>query len=479
MVHPRIVPWPDSEELVELKEWFYAEKFSGRASDMDMRTRAIQRVKCYQSKGSQYLPHVIDSTAQITSAVLLDEERLARGKDSMFAVRLSYAMALIRFVNGLLDPTQQSQFAIPLHTLAQRVGLSSWFVDLRHWGTHERELPSIDMLRMAAREALEWLWEHYWNDDELQEDENSANEEESEENEGFIAEIKRLVQAGAALEEALIEHRWVWEDGNKNLISSTNFAVEDGKTTNHRTQSTSPHQRIHGYVGDCREHWRRSTERKQFVEIAFEKGRPILFELFMAKLAGFDLEVLQWVAQSYREQTAGGKSTLLRRKYASWTELKRKYLRGYVSNLNLHNLAANWSQWEAVINEHSSFLTLWICASLLKRLQDHKCQAISRKKRRKRKQTDSFIELESRITALVERLSKRFSSSDAKLYDLPPSEHTTNTASTQPSMAGASDILSDLAGLRQRLEKPSTSRAHEIKLWDPHPNWEPRPFGIL
>lgn len=472
MVHPRIVPWSDPEELVELKEWFYADKFGERPSEMDMRIRAIQRVKCYQSKGSQYLPHVIDSTAQITSAVLLDEERLARGKDSMFAVRLSYAMALIRFVNGLLDPTQQSQFAIPLHTLAQRVGLSSWFVDLRHWGTHERELPSIDMLRLAAKEALEWLWEHYWNDDELQEEENS--EEESEQNEGSKGKIERLVQKGAAMEEALAEYRWVWEDGSKNLISSTNFGVEDDKKTHRRTQSMSPHERIHDYVGDCREHWRRSTEKELFVETAIEKGRPALLDLFMAKLAGFDLEVLQWVAKSYREQTAGGNASLLRRKYPSWAELKRKYLRNYVSSLNLNTLAANWSQWEAVIEAQPSFLTLWICTSILKRLQEQKNQSIARRKRKKRRQAGSFVELESRIIALVERLSKRFSSSDTKLYDLPPSQDAIKPRTVQSS---TSDILNDLAGLRQRLSEPAKS--HQIKLWSPHPNWEPRPFGIL
>ncbi|QLQ78590.1 hypothetical protein HG537_0A08370 [Torulaspora globosa] len=472
MVHARVVPWSSPEELVELKEWFYGDKFSEKSSDVDMRIRAIQRVKCYQSKGSQYLPHVIDSTGQITSAVLLDEERLMRGKDSMFAVRLSYAMALIRFVNGLLDPTQRSQFAIPLHTLAQRVGLSSWFVDLRHWGTHERELPSIDMLRLASKEALEWLWEHYWNDDELQED--SSNEEESEGNDGLIAEIKRLVQMGTEMEEMIIEYKWIWEDGSKNLISSTNFGVEDKKT-----QTTSPHERIHDYIGDCRDHWRRTTEKKLFVEVAFEKGRRALLDLFMAKLAGFDLEMLQWVAESYRKQTIGGKSTLLRRKYATWTELKKKYLKNYVSNLNLNNLAANWNQWEAVLEKYPSFLTLWICNSILTRLQDHKGQSMARKKRKKRRQTDNFIELESKITAVIERLSKRFNNSDSKLYDLPPSQDSTNLRTVQPSTTSTNDILNDLAGLRQRLTEPKTTKTHQIKLWNSHPNWQPRPFGIL
>lgn len=473
MVHPRIVPWSDPEELAELKEWFYAEKFGKKSNDADMRTRAIQRVKCYQSKGSQYLPHVIDSTAQITSALLLDEERLARGKDSMFAIRLSYAMALIRFVNGLLDPTQQSQFAIPLHTLAQRVGLSSWFVDLRHWGTHERELPSIDMLRMAAKEALEWLWDHYWNDDELQEDDNSDNDKESEEHESNVTEIKRLIRAGIAQEDVLIECRWVWEDGNKNLISSTNFSVEDNK---HRTATLSPQERLNDYIYKCRELWRRCTDKRSYVEAAFELGSPLLTELFMAKLSGFDLEVLRWVVQSYQAQTSGDKSTLLKRKYPKWNDLKRKCLKGYVSSLNLSNVASYWSQWETVIEANPSFVTLWICASILKRLEDHRAQVSSKKKRKKKRQTGNAVELEPRITAVVESLSKRFSSADAKLYEISTTKPTARPRSAAMQTTDANDILNDLASLRQRLEKP---KPQELKLWSAHPNWEPRPFGVL
>ena len=73
MVHARITPWSYPAELDDLKKWFYAAKTG--SGPKDERTRAIQRVKCYQSKGSQYLPHVVDSTAQITSAILLDERR--------------------------------------------------------------------------------------------------------------------------------------------------------------------------------------------------------------------------------------------------------------------------------------------------------------------------------------------------------------------------------------------------------------------
>ncbi|QPG77370.1 hypothetical protein FOA43_004783 [Brettanomyces nanus] len=76
-------------------------------------------------------------------------------------VRLSYTMSIIKFVNGLLDPCQQSTYAMSLHRLAESIDLPSFFVELRHIGTHER-LPSLEMLRWSAKKALEWLEVNYW-----------------------------------------------------------------------------------------------------------------------------------------------------------------------------------------------------------------------------------------------------------------------------------------------------------------------------
>lgn len=64
-------------------------------------------------------------------------------------------------MNGLLDPGQQSQFALPMHTLARNLNLPASFVEIRHAATHE-ELPSLSVLRTVAVRALDWLWTNYW-----------------------------------------------------------------------------------------------------------------------------------------------------------------------------------------------------------------------------------------------------------------------------------------------------------------------------
>lgn len=76
-------------------------------------------------------------------------------------MRLAYSMALIRFVNGLVDPAQTGPFARSIAGIATQIGLPLWFVELRHAATHE-DLPSLSVLRDAARKAMDWLYERYW-----------------------------------------------------------------------------------------------------------------------------------------------------------------------------------------------------------------------------------------------------------------------------------------------------------------------------
>jgi Las1-like len=73
------------------------------------------------------------------------------------------SLALIRFVNSLLDPLQKRDKSLPLGVLAASAGLPTVFVEVRHWGTHESNLPGNEVLRDMGIRALEWLWRNYWN----------------------------------------------------------------------------------------------------------------------------------------------------------------------------------------------------------------------------------------------------------------------------------------------------------------------------
>lgn len=153
MSHPQVVPWKSNEELSTLMNLFFS------PSDDD-KAKAVRKVKAYLTRGK--LLHSIESTCVLTSIQLNDKP----GADALF-LRASYSMALIRFVNGLLDPYQKAVHAIPLHGLARKLNLPSSFVEIRHIATHEN-LPNLSVLRSLAQSALKWLKENFWSENNLE-----------------------------------------------------------------------------------------------------------------------------------------------------------------------------------------------------------------------------------------------------------------------------------------------------------------------
>ncbi|RPA80737.1 Las1-domain-containing protein [Ascobolus immersus RN42] len=147
----RTVPWRTPAEQHYLKNAL----FKPSPELPDLRQAACDKLTAWSTR--QTLPHVLNASLLFTSAILLDESRAC----STAAVRLSYASAIIRFVNGLLDPLQQGQFANSLVSLAKTAGLPLSFVEVRHACTHE-ELPSLATLQTTAKRAMDWLWNYYW-----------------------------------------------------------------------------------------------------------------------------------------------------------------------------------------------------------------------------------------------------------------------------------------------------------------------------
>lgn len=190
--HPTATPYKYKEELEQLRDWFY--KYNEQS---DLRSRALQKCAAYMTRGN--MPHSIEATSLLTSSRLLDEKlsgvkkatnkyayqdevasdlnvmlneensvsyfqggsQLDESSQDYNTVQLSYTMSIIKFVNGLLDPYQKSTYAMSLNRLAEFLKLPTFFVELRHIGTHEF-LPSVEMLREGCDRALEWLWINYW-----------------------------------------------------------------------------------------------------------------------------------------------------------------------------------------------------------------------------------------------------------------------------------------------------------------------------
>ncbi|GBE78457.1 Las1-domain-containing protein [Sparassis crispa] len=149
---PRRVPWESLSELDQVCSLIYADE-----NDIDAKVQAVNRISAWRAITS--LPHALESTLALLCAILDDSRR--QGLPSLLSLRQSYATALIRLVNGLVDPLQVGAYARSIASIAAQLGLPAWLVELRHAATHE-DLPSIDVLREAAREAMRWLLDNYF-----------------------------------------------------------------------------------------------------------------------------------------------------------------------------------------------------------------------------------------------------------------------------------------------------------------------------
>ena len=489
MYAARIVPWANKSELDDLKKWFYSK---------DQRAKAVSRVKSYQSKGSQYLPHVIDSTSQITSAILLDETDNNVG---MNAVRMAYTMALIRFVNGILDPSQQAQYAIPLHTLARNVGLSSSFVDLRHWGTHERELPSIGMLRITAKEALGWLWDNYWNSQEL---EDIISEEDMDSNDKVdvpldenTTELNRLLLVWPGMIYDFSQNKPVWQNNNTSLISSTNFVVSEKKDK----KSKSPEDKINNYINEWKVLWKQFPEKNDFVAVVMEKYNSLLLHVFILKLNDFSVHYFRWLLTEYSEQLKNKtqsnlkKNNFTKRKanpevfnkhFQSFQDLASKLVKRVLNHINIKNVITHWDTWKEIIAEHPSYLASIVVGILLKKMDVTVNSNSDWRKKKKKKQAENDQTVIRSAVALYQELSESHGKDERDEYEQSFAIKRTETKADSPKMSTQStnSIFDDLANLKKRQmqsttdkEKPTEPR--KVVIWKQAPNWTPKPFGVL
>ncbi|QBM88302.1 ribosomal biogenesis protein LAS1 [Metschnikowia aff. pulcherrima] len=165
-----ITPYKSEAQLLQVQRLCYQE------NDWDSLKSAVTRIQLWQTRGK--LPHAVDATAWLLSAMLNDEgyikakQTLGRSTKNQinhrilsplndFTLRNAYAMALVRFLNGILDPFQQGTFAMALLTIAKDIGFPYAFVEIRHWATHE-QLPSLELLRATSKSALQWLEQNFW-----------------------------------------------------------------------------------------------------------------------------------------------------------------------------------------------------------------------------------------------------------------------------------------------------------------------------
>lgn len=153
MAHLVTFPWIDREEVKSV----YDELFS---SDVNLKRPAVDRISVWKCRVMERLPTAIESTSVLIKAEI-EFEQMTLTHEAELYLRNMYSMALIRFVNHITERGQQYTYARPVHIVAAEFGVPEWIVELRHEATHGA-LPSLNALRAAAKWAIFWLKEQFW-----------------------------------------------------------------------------------------------------------------------------------------------------------------------------------------------------------------------------------------------------------------------------------------------------------------------------
>lgn len=148
----KVAPWSSWAE-------FHGVYLQLTSSSPAERTRGVRRVETWRTRCR--LPVAVDITASFVEIMLNDaylnpETESPRSDNEL---RLMYAMAVVRLVNGIVDRQKPQRMSILER--AQGLEWPQFFVDIRHDASHQN-LPSLPVLRLAAQEAVWLLVERFW-----------------------------------------------------------------------------------------------------------------------------------------------------------------------------------------------------------------------------------------------------------------------------------------------------------------------------
>lgn len=179
---PNISLWINPKEWLQVFSYLFDQD-----SDNISKIKALNHIRCWKFRAE--LPLAVELTFNFFDIILHDpvmeykflKENQIHGMEfdeiqsqhyhntchdiySKFSdshLSMLYGMSIVRLVNGFVDSQQTKIYAQSISRLAEKVNIPRWFVELRHEVTHDK-LPHLDSLRLAANEAIVWLYDFYW-----------------------------------------------------------------------------------------------------------------------------------------------------------------------------------------------------------------------------------------------------------------------------------------------------------------------------
>ncbi|XP_031096651.1 protein LAS1 isoform X2 [Ipomoea triloba] len=151
----KLVPW------LTWEEWSFIgdSLFSSSPLSVDS---ALRRISTWRNRGC--IPVAVDVTASIIEIQQKDpyfrDDVPKRVQLSEGMLAMLYSMAITRLVNGVIEKNRKKN-ELSIAEAAYAIGIPRMLIDVRHEGSH-RDLPSLQLVRLASTKALRWLQSYYW-----------------------------------------------------------------------------------------------------------------------------------------------------------------------------------------------------------------------------------------------------------------------------------------------------------------------------
>ncbi|WVN90311.1 uncharacterized protein L203_105547 [Cryptococcus depauperatus CBS 7841] len=144
---PKRIPWTSHVEFSKLYDMLFSPE-----ADTQSRQRGVARMSIYISSPS--CPSFIHLLHSLVVVDLLPYP--PQNAEEAQRMRMTMGMAIVRFVNGIVDPLQTGLYARPISHLAAILGLPASLIALRHRATHE-DLPPLSLLHQAVGQCIYYL----------------------------------------------------------------------------------------------------------------------------------------------------------------------------------------------------------------------------------------------------------------------------------------------------------------------------------
>ena len=133
----RLFPLEQLLDLIQLREIIYVDQNADRANEI---------IEAIQLRGKAPL------SVELTLLTMMAQK---------CPTTSACSLAIVRFINNLLDAQQDTVHAIPLSALCHQLNIPSFWVDIRHQITHQ-SMPSLSLMQSIVGQMHQYLYSEFW-----------------------------------------------------------------------------------------------------------------------------------------------------------------------------------------------------------------------------------------------------------------------------------------------------------------------------